>query len=60
MPGQQSQLKIKAHKELVQDGTFTYFLGNLAYTNKKFLHTELKSCFPLKTHCQKRFPPHPP
>ena len=33
LPGQQSQLKIKAYKELVQEGTFSYFLGNLAYTN---------------------------
>ena len=40
LPGQQSQcasiqLEIKADKELVQEGTFRYFWGNLAYTNKK-------------------------
>ena len=64
LPGQQSrcayiQLKIKAYKEFVQEGTFRYFWVNLAYKNQKFLHTEWKSCFPFKTHYQKRCLPQP-
>ena len=51
LPGQQSrcayiQLKIKAYKELVQEGTFRYFKEIWHIQIKKYLHIEWKSSFP--------------